>query len=174
MRAQRNTAAVLAIALLAFACGGTPPATATTPATGAQPTAEVAPQQPAPRVTFPDGFVVTVEIANDDELRAQGLMYRDQLRPGTGMLFLFAQDGEYPFWMKNTRIALDILWLDSQRKVVHVEHDVQPCRVTDCPSYPPDATARYVLEVAAGVARAHGLAVGDVLRFEGTDTIPIL
>lgn len=122
-----------------------------------------------PRVVFPDGYVVHVEIANDDELRAQGLMYRDHLEPGAGMLFLFARDGEYPFWMKNTRIPLDMVWIDSSRRVAHVKVNVPPCHVDDCPSYPPNAVARYVLEVAGGVAQQHGLKPGDLLKFEGTD-----
>jgi uncharacterized membrane protein (UPF0127 family) len=124
---------------------------------------------PGPQVIFPDGFVVSVEIAADDELRAQGLMYRDALRPGTGMLFLFAQDGEYPFWMKNTRIPLDIIWIDASHRVAHVKFNVPPCRVDDCPNYAPNATARYVLEVAGGVAQQHDLKAGDQLRFVGTE-----
>src|SRR5713226_3052148 len=73
-----------------------------------------------PRITLPDGSAVAIEIAANDETRAQGLMYRDQLREGTGMLFLFAATGDYPFWMKNTLIPLDMVWIDENRKVVHV------------------------------------------------------
>jgi uncharacterized membrane protein (UPF0127 family) len=73
--------------------------------------------------------------------------------------------------MKNTRIPLDIIWIDSDRRIVHVKHEVPPCRVEDCPSYPPNARARYVLEVAGGEARKHGLAAGDLLRFEGTENV---
>jgi len=133
---------------------------------------ETQPASPAgPRVIFPDGFVVGVEIAADDELRAQGLMYRDHLDPGTGMLFFFAEEGQYPFWMKNTRIPLDMIWIDSNRRVAHVKHEVPPCRIDDCPSYPPNANARYVLEVAGGEAKKHGIKTGDVLRFEGTEHV---
>jgi hypothetical protein len=124
-----------------------------------------------PRVTFPDGFVVRTELATDDDSRAQGLMFRDQLRPGTGMLFFFPTAGDYPFWMKNTLIPLDIIWLDEGRKIVAIHHDVPPCKTTECPSYPPNAVARYVLEVAAGVAKQHGLKVGDVLQFANTDGV---
>ncbi len=133
------------------------------------------PERPAapagPRVIFPDGFVVRVEIAADDELRAQGLMYRDRLLSGTGMLFFFAQDGEYPFWMKNTRIPLDIIWIDSDRRIAHISHETPPCQVENCPNYPPNAIARYVLEVAGGVAKEHGLKKGDLLRFEATENV---
>lgn len=133
------------------------------------PSAEASRPAAGPRVTFPDGWTVAVEIANSDELRAQGLMYRDHLAPDAGMLFFFPDEGEYPFWMKNTRIPLDIIWVDSNRRVAHVKFEVPPCRSDPCPSYAPNAPARYVLEVAGGVARQHGLKAGDVLRFEGTD-----
>lgn len=155
----------LAVVLMLFAitCGKTPP----------QPSVQTPPpqrqEQSGPRVVFPDGFVVRVEIAADDETRAQGLMFRDHLRPGTGMLFLFPQDGQYPFWMKNTKISLDMIWIDSGFRIAAIAHDVPPCYVDDCPSYPPNATARYVLEVAAGVAKQHGLKAGDRLKFEQTD-----
>ena len=149
--------------LLAMTCAETPN----------PPVPPAAPQSAGPRVVFPDGFVVRAEVAADSETRAQGLMYRDHLRPGTGMLFFFPEDGEYPFWMKNTRIVLDMIWIDSNKVIASIAHDVQPCQVENCPSYPPNARARYVLEVSGGVARAHGLKVGDVLRFEQTENVTV-
>ncbi|MEA2489241.1 MAG: uncharacterized protein QOH21_1033 [Acidobacteriota bacterium] len=138
----------------------------TVEATAPPPAAET-----GPRVTFPDGFVVHTQLATDDESRAQGLMFRDQLRPGTGMLFFFPTAGDYPFWMKNTLIPLDMIWLDGSRKIVAMHHDVPPCKTADCPSYPPHAVALYVLEVAGGVANEHGLKVGDVLQFAGMENV---
>ena len=152
--------------LLAGCSKAMPPA----PATETQP-APAAATATGPRVILPDGFVLTVETVADDELRAQGLMFRDQLDPAAGMLFFFPQEGEYPFWMKNTRIPLDIIWIDANQRIAHIKHDVPPCRTEDCPSYPPNATAKYVLEVAGGGAKRHGLKVGDQLRFEGTDHV---
>jgi uncharacterized protein len=160
--------------LLLVGCTKTmPPAneTQSTATAAATSTTAAAPVTSGPRVILPDGFAVGVELVADDELRAQGLMYRDHLEPAAGMLFFFPRDGEYPFWMKNTRIPLDIIWIDSNRRIAHVKHDVPPCRTTECPNYPPNATARYVLEVAAGGAKRHGLKVGDQLRFEGTDHV---
>jgi uncharacterized membrane protein (UPF0127 family) len=163
--------------LLSMTCAKTPsdaPDSRTSAATTAPAsTTTTAPRTSGPRVIFPDAFVVQVEIAADDENRAQGLMYRDQLRPGTGMLFLFAEEGEYPFWMKNTRIPLDMIWIDSNRRIAAIHHDVPPCQIEDCPSYPPNVKARYVLEVAGGVAKQHGLKVGDILRFEQTEDIVV-
>ena len=153
--------------MLLAACTGQPAAPA---AADTQP----APAPAAgPRVIFPDGFVVSVEIAADDELRAQGLMYRDQLRPGTGMLFLFKEDDEHAFWMKNTLIPLDMVWIDASQKVAAVKYHVPPCKIADCPSYPPGVPSRYVLEVAGGVAEAHGVKAGDQLRFEQTEGIAV-
>ena len=138
------------------------------------------PQPPAatavsngPRVTFPDGFVVKVEIAAEPERRAEGLMFRDHLAPGTGMLFLFPQDDYLAFWMKNTRIPLDMVFMDAQHRIVGVEENVPPCKFDPCPSYGPDGMSRYVLEVSGGVTKQHNLKAGDVLRFEGTENIAV-
>jgi uncharacterized membrane protein (UPF0127 family) len=162
------------VLLLALGCSNPPPVSSgAAPAPGAGGVSEAAAPQTGPRVIFPDGWTVSVEIANDDELRAQGLMFRDHLAPGAGMLFFFPQEGEYAFWMKNTRIPLDMIWVDSGHRVAHVTFDVPPCKADPCPSYPPHAQARYVLEVAGGVARQHGLKAGDMLRFEDTDRFEV-
>jgi uncharacterized protein len=163
---SKSLASLLLILVACTKTNVTPPQT-TTPVTTT--TAAPAPVPSGPRVVFPDGYVVGVELAIDDETRAQGLMYRDQLRPATGMLFLFKEDGHYPFWMKNTLIPLDIIWIDASHRVAHVKFDVPPCRTEECPSYAPNVNARYVLEVAGGVAKQHGLKAGDALRFEELD-----
>ncbi len=146
----------------------TPPAPAA-PEDTPQPAAAAS----GPRVILTDGFAVNVEIAADDELRAQGLMFRDQLRPGTGMLFLFNEDDDHAFWMKNTLIPLDMVWIDVNRRVVHVKYNVPPCKVANCPSYPTGVQSRYVLEVAGGEAQRHGVKTGDQLRFEQTEGVVI-
>lgn len=126
-----------------------------------------------PIVVLPDGHQVRVEIAANDETRTQGLMFRDRVPPGTGMLFLFPQTGHYPFWMKNTFVPLDMIWIDEGRRVVHVHADVPPCKADPCPSYPPDAQARYVLELGAGEAGKHLLTTGTTLTFERIDHIAV-
>ena len=157
---KSNVVALLIV--MVFGCDRSPTAPAPQPT---NPT--------GPRIVLPNGTVIQVELATDDATRGQGLMYRDQLRPGTGMLFLFPRDGEYPFWMKNTLIPLDILWIDQQKRVVHVKENVEPCRADPCPNYPPNAIARYVLELSAGASRQYGLKVGDVLRFEGMENVVV-
>jgi uncharacterized membrane protein (UPF0127 family) len=154
--------------LLALAC--TQPAA---PPQSAAPAAQTAPSAASPRIVFPDGYPVTVEVAADDDTREQGLMFRDHLADDRGMIFLFTQSGEYPFWMKNTLIPLDMIWIDDAHRIVHVAHDVPPCKADPCPSYPPNAPARSVLELAAGVAAKHNLKVGDTLRFEGLEHVVI-
>jgi len=126
-----------------------------------------------PLITLPDGDSVRIEVAADDETRAQGLMYRDRIPPGIGMLFLFAQSGDYPFWMKNTLVPLDMIWIDDQKRVVHVEANVPPCQADPCPSYPPHAQAKYVLELAAGEAARHRVANGSTLTFQRLDHIVV-
>lgn len=154
---------LLVVAFLA-ACGvnnPTPAAPTQTPANG-------------PRVVFPDKFTVQVEVAADDSTRAQGLMFRDQLPQDRGMIFLFNESGNYPFWMKNTLIPLDMIWIDDQKRIAHIAANVPPCKADPCPSVSAgDGNAKYVLEVAAGVAARHGLANGQTVRFEGLENIVV-
>jgi uncharacterized membrane protein (UPF0127 family) len=151
--------------MLAFACTqrSAPPTTVATT------TADAA----APRIILPDRSAIIVEVASDDPTREQGLMYRDHMAEDRGMIFLFPQVGEYPFWMKNTFIPLDMIWIDSDHRIVHIAHDVPPCKADPCPSYPPNAKAASVLELAAGVAAKHHLKDGDLLRFEGMNSVVI-
>jgi uncharacterized membrane protein (UPF0127 family) len=107
-----------------------------------------------------------VEVADDDAERARGLMYRDAMAPGNGMLFI--DDAEQPqaYWMKNTKIPLDILYFDDSRKLVSQQRDVPPCSLGDaCPSYPSKGPARYVLELNAGEAARLKLQDGAELTF---------
>lgn len=155
---------LIALALIFLACAKAQPVA---------PPARAAAAPEGPRVVLPDGSAIAVEIAADPETRTQGLMYRDRLAPSTGMLFFFPREEEHAFWMKNTRIPLDIIWIDSARRIVHIKHEVPPCRVADCPSYPAGVPSKYVLELAGGVARRHGLKEGDVLRFEGVENVVV-
>ncbi len=94
-----------------------------------------------------------VEVADDPEERARGLMFRDELAAGTGMLFIHERQEPQAYWMKNTRIALDILYFDDSMALVSQQRDVPPCSLGDrCPSYPSNVPARYVLELNAGEA----------------------
>jgi uncharacterized membrane protein (UPF0127 family) len=137
------------------------------------PPAPVAAAEPQFVVTLPDRFPVAVEIVANDELRAQGLMYRESVPPGTGMLFVYRQSGQYGFWMKNTYIPLDMIWMDETGRVVALHEDVPPCRADPCPGYNPGATSRYILELGAGQAKAHGVKVGSKLQLPDLSQIEI-
>lgn len=107
-----------------------------------------------------------VEIARTDAELARGLMFRDELPKGHGMLFLWDHEAPRAFWMKNTRIPLDILYFDAQRRLVSVAANTPPCSLGDrCPSYPSEGPAQYVLEINAGEARRLKLERGAEIRF---------
>ncbi|GAB4198073.1 MAG: DUF192 domain-containing protein [Wenzhouxiangellaceae bacterium] len=106
-----------------------------------------------------------VEIAADDNSRIQGLMFREEMPLDHGMLFIFHNEQPRSFWMKNTWIPLDIIYIDSERKVVSVIENARPCRTTRCPGYPSTGPAQYVLELNAGQADELHLAAGDELLF---------
>lgn len=118
---------------------------------------------PPPVCVAPDGTAITVELAISGEERAQGLMFRDHLPDDHGMLFLFEREDIYPFWMLNTFIALDIVWLSSTGEVVEVRRGAVPCRTEPCPSYVPSRRAGAVLELPAGNADRRGIRPGATL-----------
>lgn len=170
---MRNSLAMLALAVAA-ACCSAPQNTSSAPAAPPPATATATEATTAgPRVILPDGAAIQVELATDEPTRMQGLMYRDQMAEDRGMLFLFLTSENYPFWMKNTLIPLDMIWIDDQHRIAHVSANVPPCKADPCPSYDPKAVAKYVLELAAGVAAKHHLANGQAVRFEGMENVVV-
>jgi len=117
------------------------------------------------KVCFND-YCFLVEIADDSSERSKGLMGRESLDPDKGMLFIFDQESKHSFWMKNTLIPLDMIWINTDKEVVHMERNVQPCQVDPCPSYGPDKEARYVLEINAGQSDQANIQINDKLSFE--------
>ena len=95
------------------------------------------------KVYFADGYSATAELALSDEERAQGLMFREKIDEDQAMLFLFEEEDIHAFWMKNMRFAIDILWLDGEKRIVHIEKSVPPCLKDPCPSYTPAAAAAF-------------------------------
>jgi len=109
------------------------------------------------------GQKFTVELAKTQEKQALGLMFRDELPQEHGMLFIFPQEIPRSFWMKNTRIPLDIFYFDEQLRLVSVSQNTPPCRTQRCPNYPSSGPAMYVLELNSGKAEELGVKPGDPL-----------
>jgi uncharacterized membrane protein (UPF0127 family) len=109
-----------------------------------------------------------VEIADDPASQQKGLMNRANLPTDQGMLFVFDKTNYYPFWMKNTLIPLDIIWIDNNKKVVFIKENAQPCSnvvQAICQSVIPTKLAKYVLELNAGQVKEINLSVGDSIDF---------
>jgi len=119
-----------------------------------------------PQVCF-ENTCVKVELADTEEERAQGLMFRSSLPEDRGMLFVFPDSASWPFWMKDTYIPLDILWLNEQREVVEVIRSAPPAvGQLKPPEFGGTVPARFVLEVPAGFAERHGVEKGSRARFK--------
>ncbi len=106
---------------------------------------------------------VSVEIARSDPDRAKGLMYRRELAADAGMLFLFEETAAHPFWMKNTLIPLDMIFIGEDGRVAGIVARAVPGDLSPRSAGGP---SRYVLEVNGGWAEAHGVGAGDRVRFE--------
>ena len=127
---------------------------------------------PRGQVTLPSGRVLVVEVADTPETRERGYMYRESITDKEGMVFFMEQLDFHPFWMKNCRVGLDILWLDEKWRVVHIEKSLPPCRQDPCPSYQPMQAALYVLEIQAGLSGKEGIKLGDHIIFTAATPRP--
>jgi uncharacterized membrane protein (UPF0127 family) len=105
-----------------------------------------------------------LDLANTPELQAKGLGGRASMERGQGMIFVFDAPAKQCFWMKDMHFSLDIIWLDAQKKVVHIEKNVSPD--TFPKSYCPTEPAQYVIELNAGEAQKSDIHVGQTLRFD--------
>lgn len=105
---------------------------------------------------------VKVEIADNQEKRTQGLMFREKLGKNEGMLFVFDKENYLNFWMKNMKIPLDIIWLDRNKKIIDIHKNVLPCR-DSCPDLTPSQKAQYVLEVNSGFTDKNNISIGQAV-----------
>jgi uncharacterized protein len=105
------------------------------------------------------------EIADTPEKRAMGLMFREFIPNDYGMLFIFPDEDIRSFWMKNCKVHLDIIYLDSNKQVVDIHADVPPCKSEPCTSYISKKPARYVLELRGKRAEELDLKTGDSIFF---------
>jgi len=114
------------------------------------------------------GVCFDAEIAVTAAERSRGLMHRVVLAKDRGMLFVFPEEGLHRFWMKNTLIELDIIFIAADRRVVSISRRAQPCRKDPCELYSPEGNAAYVLEIPGGLAAAYGFVAGDLVEFRET------
>lgn len=117
-------------------------------------------------ITYPTGTRVRAELADTPQKRSRGLMFREKLAPDAGMLFVFEEAGEWSFWMKNTNVALDILWIGPDKRIVYIEENVPLCRQDPCPEYKSNKDALYALELPSGSVKREKLVKGMKLAFE--------
>jgi len=109
-------------------------------------------------------LAVKVEVADTPAKRALGLQYRRKLAEDRGMLFLFPTEGIQSFWMKDTPLSLDLIFIGSHGRIVGIIHRAVPFSTASL-SVP--APSQFVLEITGGLCRRHGIEVGDPVRFEG-------
>ena len=111
-------------------------------------------------ITFADGTKITAEIADEPEEHETGLSNRDGLGTNDGMLFVFDYEDHWGFWMVDMRFPLDMVWVNSQNKIVYIQKNAQPCD-EGCDTYVPTTAAKYVIEVNSGFANKHNMKIGD-------------
>ena len=119
--------------------------------------------QENPQVCF-EKNCFSVELAETNEEKTKGLMFVENLDDNRGMLFVYDEEGEHSFWMKNTLIPLDIIWINSENEVVYIAHNTEPCSET-CEPINPGSNAKYVLEINGGKAVEIELGIGGKIEF---------
>jgi len=117
------------------------------------------------KIFLPNGTSITAELAITEAERQRGLMFREALLPDQGMLLVFEEEDIYYIWMKNMKFSIDILWLDTEKRIVHIEKKVPPCKKEPCPSYHSKTPSMYVLELRAGSVEENKLKLHDRLDF---------
>lgn len=105
---------------------------------------------------------IDIEIAEDDQSRGQGLMYRYKMAETQGMLFIFPSETRQSFWMRNTPLSLDMIFVNKNNEIVTIHKNTEPFKEI---SYPSTAPAIYVIEVNAGYTDKHGIDEGDKITW---------
>lgn len=105
-----------------------------------------------------------VEVADNPSKRELGLQYRRELPPDRGMIFLFPGESQHSFWMKNTPLPLDMIFISRDKKIVGIVEQAVPFSLD---SRSVAAPSQFVLEINGGLSRQYDLKVGDSVRFEG-------
>jgi hypothetical protein len=105
---------------------------------------------------------INIEIADNNYERAQGLMYRNKMKENNGMLFIMKREEPQSFWMRNTYISLDIIFLNTEMEIVHIEKYTQ---ISSDEPIPSKKNAKYILEVNAGFCNKYNINTGDNIKY---------
>jgi uncharacterized protein len=120
-----------------------------------------------------NSFELTTDLAITNDQKAEGLAVKNHLKENEGMLFVSERPSRQSFWMKDMKFPIDIIWLNSNGTVVHIEHTLQPCisvvnpaaSIRNCPIYTPDSDSQYVLETIAGFSQKYNVKIGTNIDF---------
>lgn len=145
---------IVVIAIIVLLCAGAYMAFA--------PHGASAPADKRPSLTI-GGQTVRIDIADNDPERARGLGGRAGLEDTEGMLFIFENEGMHSFWMKDMRFSIDMVWLDSDKRIIYIEENVSP--ETFPQSFGPSELSRFVIELPAGWIKSHNVRVGETVAF---------
>lgn len=114
-----------------------------------------------------EGFELSAEIPVTGDLMSKGLSVKNQLRENESMLFVFEEPSRHAFWMKDMKFPIDIIWIDSDKTIIHIENNLQPCSSEVlCPTYKPNDDSMYVLETVGGFAEKYNILKGTRVGFE--------
>ena len=117
--------------------------------------------------TADQDYTFTVEVADTSAERREGLMGRESLADDYGMMFVFPDERTRSFWMKDTLIYLDIIFISADKKIVDIKEDFEPCYDGDnCTDYRSRREAKYALEVNAGTVLGKAIQIGDEVEFD--------
>ncbi len=107
---------------------------------------------------------LAIEVVTSGQARQKGLMFRNELKPGKGMLFIFEDEAFHNFWMKNMSFPLDFIWVNKEKVIVDLTTNVKPCG-SSCPNFTSREKSLYVLEVNSGFVEKHKIKIGEKLVF---------
>jgi hypothetical protein len=118
-------------------------------------------------IVLPGGQVIKTEFVYDTAGALRGMQFRNSIAPDHGMLYAHRIPGKYGYWMYQTLIPLDMIWMDPKNKVVEIVENAPPCKTpaSQCPHYGGNEVAQYVLELGAGMVKKYGVKVGDTISW---------
>ena len=118
-------------------------------------------------ITLPAGGQIRAQVVMTQGEMESGMKFKDALPQGRGMLFVHTKPAPYVYWMSNVKVPLDIIFMDSGRRIVEISADTPVCtkKPADCPVYGGHTSEQFVLELRAGEAKRLGLHPGQTLVF---------